>query len=1236
MSSSPDTETEQPDPHVDVVIAHSLVSKPITIDSTSARRGWLQSVLDGCLTNHAMRIVVEFDDPGDLIQGPKSSDAIRDQAIKLLAQLLERRKSSPHNSPIIWVGHGVGGTIVKKVRNPSKSISRADSEAMRQALAFVALDRANYADIVASTNLLIFVDCPHRATTRYEIVNPVAQWLSRDVDIWSPVLLRSIDALAAEVIEVNELFLETKIPYSVKVASVYSTKLSSGSSLTQFGGSLGTPDEQVLCLTFHDSFLKAKEVLTIMIEDAKGAQSIDIQNPWFQILSLISPPAQAAFGRPWSNDNCPNWVLQTDVYSKWRNTKGPLAVQLYGTKASDALHLFYEHEKDNIVKDAEKLLLHFTFDSNDKRRNSIMTMATSFITQILSKFEATNNLKEFFRQRWILRAWSLYDAVFALERLTYGRKLVFILGNFDQCDAVSRQQFLDTFSYLFLVTESTIKLLVTTQDILAAWPWESLNTELKGPISSHSDEDRPSDSQIISEDGDVVPSHQDTKSDETGGYPNPPSDNEQQGESWKYVEMLVTDANIPEANVRDVVHLVLAVSDDELRFSLLDQFMGPASIVPVETLLSLENPVYPESFFRHVLDRIPESQRQLIRQVLSWVLCSLRPLSVQELNMAILWIQRREVVDHSIITKRDGIHLLSPIDHLLWGIVVIKNNNVRISHPVLRELLWGSGTEWFRIGEDGHRQIVVSSLELLKQEDFVTWNGKNQGVQCSLEIGDVLIPRSMFEGRTTLHQYITMNWPEHYRRISTSKRPRSEVVDFFQEDSGSAWQSWAESRWLMTNPINRADRSKDSPRCVLSLLAEIGDLEQVKIWTNASSNQSSADTGIALVEASRMGMKDVVEYLLALEPDHPQEVHLQAAMNAAAASADSEVLATLISSAPENFAWPATLLVRVSELGFENCANALLSRGCLPDAPVHLLGTTALAQAISNGHVGICSLLLDYHANVGAIGGSGAIMARAASTCHGEDMIKTLNAHNIDVLTVDEAGISALHESCRLGHFEVTRALADIAQSSNHKPELSEVQDCLQLVADLDFIQTATPVLDILRLYPETQSTWNEQLGMAVENGRVEFARLLLHKGADANCLTESEGHTPLWEACYSLDASLEMLQLLLDNGAEVNSPSRSQTPLMAAARKGRLDFIKYLVERGADVHRPDLCDFSALSEAVCGGSLECVRWLLDNGAEIDWRDEYDESALFEAADANYFEIVHLLLDRGATVSGTG
>lgn len=63
------------------------------------------------------------------------------------------------------------------------------------------------------------------------------------------------------------------------------------------------------------------------------------------------------------------------------------------------------------------------------------------------------------------------------------------------------------------------------------------------------------------------------------------------------------------------------------------------------------------------------------------------------------------------------------------------------------------------------------------------------------------------------------------------------------------------------------------------------------------------------------------------------------------------------------------------------------------------------------------------------------------------------------------------------------------------------------------------------------------------------------------------EGAPPLW--CAAAAGHLDIVQLLIKHGAQVNSTTRTNsTPLRAACFDGHLEIVKYLVKHGAGVYR--------------------------------------------------------------------
>lgn len=89
-------------------------------------------------------------------------------------------------------------------------------------------------------------------------------------------------------------------------------------------------------------------------------------------------------------------------------------------------------------------------------------------------------------------------------------------------------------------------------------------------------------------------------------------------------------------------------------------------------------------------------------------------------------------------------------------------------------------------------------------------------------------------------------------------------------------------------------------------------------------------------------------------------------------------------------------------------------------------------------------------------------------------------------------------------------------------------------------------------------------------------------------------------------------------------------TPLMHAARLGRIGYIGDLLSRGADPREMNADGNGALWFACFADSAPCVNALIKAGAPLDSQNVNGATALIYAASAGKTGIVRLLLDAGA------
>lgn len=114
----------------------------------------------------------------------------------------------------------------------------------------------------------------------------------------------------------------------------------------------------------------------------------------------------------------------------------------------------------------------------------------------------------------------------------------------------------------------------------------------------------------------------------------------------------------------------------------------------------------------------------------------------------------------------------------------------------------------------------------------------------------------------------------------------------------------------------------------------------------------------------------------------------------------------------------------------------------------------------------------------------------------------------------------------------------------------------------------------------------SEALGFESEQIGLKSMKFLIEQGAEVNVF-DSRGQSPLLNAINA--GSMEAVRILVEDGAELNvyNDGRSHngaTSMFQAAVKCRLDMVKYLHSKGADVNggeSPDYKDSNALLAAL-------------------------------------------------------
>jgi ankyrin repeat protein len=263
---------------------------------------------------------------------------------------------------------------------------------------------------------------------------------------------------------------------------------------------------------------------------------------------------------------------------------------------------------------------------------------------------------------------------------------------------------------------------------------------------------------------------------------------------------------------------------------------------------------------------------------------------------------------------------------------------------------------------------------------------------------------------------------------------------------------------------------------------------------------------------------------------------------------------------------PELFLLIVAELDCEDAATLMVCSRALAQAYVPLLATRV---DDSRGSLLAGALALEFHA-----------LARALLT-YGADPNLANNAPQY----------SLLHNAALRGNVVATRLLLEFGADVN----LGSAQQQLPL-------------------------------HIAASSGNVELVRVLLEAGADFNS-ADDRGWLPMHLAAMSSRGSVQTIEVLADVGASLDAGREGeQTPLQLASLLDRIDAVRMLLSKGADV---DMIlpmpnggmGFPAVFYAASRQNLEVVKTLVEAGAS-----EYLEDMTYEAGHSGKVALLKVLL----------
>ncbi|MDD6173668.1 MAG: ankyrin repeat domain-containing protein [Elusimicrobia bacterium] len=168
---------------------------------------------------------------------------------------------------------------------------------------------------------------------------------------------------------------------------------------------------------------------------------------------------------------------------------------------------------------------------------------------------------------------------------------------------------------------------------------------------------------------------------------------------------------------------------------------------------------------------------------------------------------------------------------------------------------------------------------------------------------------------------------------------------------------------------------------------------------------------------------------------------------------------------------------------------------------------------------------------------------------------------------------------------------------------------------------------------PQYSYLYNTTLIKAIGDNDVDRINILLYAGVDPNEKND-EGTAPL-VAAAGPETDAAITEMLLKHEAKVNEPSKNSiTPLMEAAKNGRLDIVNILLEYGANPNLEDKNGKTALNYAAENKHHSIVLKLLDTQViKINDKETALAASITSAAGAKDLVTVKRLMARGADIN---
>jgi ankyrin repeat protein len=439
-------------------------------------------------------------------------------------------------------------------------------------------------------------------------------------------------------------------------------------------------------------------------------------------------------------------------------------------------------------------------------------------------------------------------------------------------------------------------------------------------------------------------------------------------------------------------------------------------------------------------------QEELAKQVLSWITCAKRPLTILELRHALAVEVGESKLDDSNLPDIDD------LINVCAGLVTVDQESgiIRLVHYTTQEYFQRTQSSWFPNAETNTTTICVTYLSF---HDF------EHGF-CQTD--------SEFETRLQSNQfyrYAAQNWGHHARKIpNLSEALLQAVLNFLKSEP----KVEASSQGLLAikGYLSHSNYAQQIPRCItgLNLTAYFG---------------TKAIASLLLDQGVKVDSKDSygrTPLSWAAEEGHEAVAKLLLEQGAEVDSKDNSGRTPLL--------WAA-------EGGYESLAKLLLEQGAEVDSKDNSDQTPQL-WAAEGGYESLTKILLEQSEPVHWTDSSGLTLSSAGERGHEAVAKMLLEGADANFKTMDGYGLTPLSRAVDRGHEAIAKLLLEQGAEVDSKdkcgvtPLLRAAVGGHEAIAKLLLEQGAE--VDSKNSYDRTPLSW------AAQGGHETVAKLLLEQ----------------------------------------------------------------------------------------------------------------------------------------------